>query len=152
MRPHLEYANVVWGPTFITDLNISVQRRATRYVQDISHLPYHDRLLHLNLPTLSYRRYIADMIMTYNILHNNINLDPNEFFQLRSSSITCGHDYKLFKPHIAIHAQRLVRSNNFSVRVIDHWNNLPPIIVNAPSVNLFKKNLDNYFDHFTVYS
>ena len=101
MRPHLEYANVVWGPTFITDLNIleSVQRRATRYVQDISNLPYHDRLLHLNLPTLSYHRYRADMIMTYNILHNNINLDPNEFFQLRSSSITHGHDYKLFKPH-----------------------------------------------------
>ena len=150
MRPHLEYANVVWGPTFITDLNIleSVQRRATRYVQDISNLPYHDRLLHLNLPTLSYCRYRADMIMTYNILHNNINLDPNEFFQLRSSSITRGHDYKLFKPH----AQRLVRSNNFSVRVIDHWNNLPPNIVNAPSVNLFKNNLDNYFDHFTVYN
>ena len=137
VRPHLEYATVVWGPTFITDLNIleSVQRRATRYVQDISNLPYHDRLLHLNLPTLSYRRYRVDMIMTYNILHNNINLDPNEFYQLRSSSITRGHDYKLFKPH----AQRLVRSNNFSVRVIDHWNNLPPNIVNAPSVNLFKK-------------
>ena len=34
VRPHLEYANIVWGPTFITDLNIieSVQRRATRYV------------------------------------------------------------------------------------------------------------------------
>ena len=86
--------------------------------------------------------------MTYNILHNNINLDPNEFFQLRSSIITRGHDYKLFKSH----AQRLVKSNNFSVRVIDHWNNLPPNIVNAPSVNLFKKNLDNYSDHFTVYN
>ena len=56
------------------------------------------------------------MIMTYNILHNNINLDPNEFFQPHSSSITRGHDYKLFKPH----AQGLVRSINFSVRVIDH--------------------------------
>ena len=66
VRPHLEYANVVWGPTFVTDLNIieSVQRRATRYVQDVSNLPYHDRLLHLNLPTLSYRRFRADMIMT----------------------------------------------------------------------------------------
>ena len=74
VRPHLEYANVIWGPTFITDSNIlvSVQRRAIRYVQDISNLSYHDRLLHLNLPTLSYRRYRADMIMTYNILHNTI--------------------------------------------------------------------------------
>ena len=57
VRPHLEYANVVWGPTFTTDLNIieSVQRRATRYVQNVSHLPYHERLSYLNLPTLSYR-------------------------------------------------------------------------------------------------
>ena len=55
-RPNLEYVNVVWGPTFVTDLNIieSVQRRATRYVRDVSNLPYHNRLLHLNLPTLSY--------------------------------------------------------------------------------------------------
>ena len=136
-------------PTFVTDLNIieSVQRRATRYVQDVSNLPYHDRLLHLNLPALSCRRFRADMIMTYNILHNNVNLDPNEFFQLRSNSITRGHNYKLFKPH----AQRLVRSNNFSIRVINHWNNLPSNIVNAPSINIFKNNLDSYFNCFTVY-
>ena len=57
------------------------------------------------------------------------------FFQLHSSSITGGHDYKLFKSH----AQRLVRSNNFSIKVINHWESLPPNIVNAPSVNLFKK-------------
>ena len=70
VRPPLEYANVIWGPTFVTDLNIIefVQRRATRYVRDVSNLPYHNRLLHLNLPALSYHRFRADMIMTYNIL------------------------------------------------------------------------------------
>ena len=84
VRPHLEYANVVCGPTFITDLNTieSVQRRATRYVQDVSNLPYHNRLLHLNLPTLSYCRFRADMIITFNILHNNVDLNLNEFFQI----------------------------------------------------------------------
>ena len=67
VRPHLEYVNVVWGPTFVTDLNIleSVQRRATWYVQDISNLPYHDRLVHLNLPILSYRIYIYIYIYIY---------------------------------------------------------------------------------------
>ena len=71
VRPHLEYANVVWGPTFLTDVNKieSVQRRATRYVQNVSNLPYHERLTYLNLPTLSYRRFRADMITTYNIFH-----------------------------------------------------------------------------------
>ena len=87
------------------------------------------------------------MIMTYNILHNSTNLDPNEFSQLNSNSITHEHNYELFEPH----AQRMVRSNNL-IRVIDQSNNLLSDIVNAPSVNLFKKNLDNYFNHFTVYN
>ena len=72
--------------------------------------------------------------MTYNILHNNVDLNPNEFFQFYSNSITRGHDYKIYKPH----AQRLVRSNNFSIRIINH---LPSNIVDAPSINVFKNNL-----------
>ena len=83
VRSHLEYFNVVaiWGPTFTIDLNIieSMQRQATRYVQSISHLRYHERLSYLNLPTLSYRRFRVNMLITYNILHGNVNLDPNNF-------------------------------------------------------------------------
>ena len=85
--------------------------------------------------------------MTYNILHNNINLDPIELFQLHSSIIIHGYDYKFFNPHV----QRLVRSKNFSIRAINHWNNLPPNIVNVPSVN-FKKNLQLFqsFHKFVI--
>ena len=71
------------------------------------------------------------MIMTYN---NKVNLDP-EFFQLRSNSITRGHNYKIFKPHA------LVRSHHFSVRIVDHWNSLPSAAANASSINDFKKHL-----------
>ena len=48
VRPHLEYANVV----NVNKIK-SVQRQATRYVQNISNLPYsyHERLTYLNLPT-----------------------------------------------------------------------------------------------------
>ena len=49
--------------------------------------------------SLIYHRFRADMIMTYNILHNNINLNQRETFKLRSTSITQGHNYKIFKPH-----------------------------------------------------
>ena len=106
------------------------------------YVPYHERLTYLNLPTLSYRRFRADMITTYNIFHNNVNLDSNEFFQLRVNSITRGHNYKIFKPH----AQRLVRSHYFSHRVINHWNNLPCNVANATSTEEFKTNFDNYFN------
>ena len=67
VRPHLEYANVVLGPTFLTDVNKieSVQRRATRCVQNVSNLPYHERLTYLYLRTLFYHRVTADMITIY---------------------------------------------------------------------------------------
>ena len=82
------------------------------------------------------------MLITYNILHN---LDLSEFVQVRSNSITQGHNYKIFKPHV----QRFVRSHHFSVRIIDHWNSLPAAVANASSINDFKKNLDNYFNVYT---
>ena len=109
VRPHLEHVYVVWGSTFITDLNIleSVQRKATRYVQNISNLliitdsyiwifqSYSFPIVHIERTWLYIYTYIY-IRMTYNILHNNINLDLNDFFQLCSSSITHGQYYKLF--------------------------------------------------------
>ena len=52
VRPHLEYANVVWGPNYIGDCDRleRVQRRATKYVQDLSSLEYDERLITLKLP------------------------------------------------------------------------------------------------------
>ena len=54
VRPILEYVNVIWGPFYITDQqNIEkVQKRATRMVASIRHLPY-TRLKILKLATVS---------------------------------------------------------------------------------------------------
>jgi len=56
--------------------------------------------------------------MVYNILHKNVGLQPPMFFHQQQSG---GHDLKLFKPH----AQKTVRKNFFSIRVINAWNQLP---------------------------
>ena len=66
VRPHLEYATVVWSPKFKKDTDAleQVQRRATRLVNGLSHLSYSDRLRSLNLPTLEFRRKRADIIET----------------------------------------------------------------------------------------
>jgi len=42
-------------------------------------LPYKDRLMHSNLPTLKYRRLRADMIEVFNITHNTYDAEvsPN---------------------------------------------------------------------------
>ena len=55
------------------------------------------------------------MLMIYNILYENAGLQPPMFFHQQLSSITRGHDLKLFKPY----AQKTVCSNFFLIRAIN---------------------------------
>ena len=64
VRSHLEYAQCVWSPYLQQDITRieKVQRRATKQVHSIKHLPYEQRLQYLSLPTLAYRRLGGDLI------------------------------------------------------------------------------------------
>ena len=42
-----------------------VQRRATKILPNLKDLEYTERLRHLNLPTLAYRRVRGDLIQVY---------------------------------------------------------------------------------------
>ena len=70
IRPHLDYACVIWNPYQLGDIRIleRVQRSATLACLPLRHLPYNDQLVALNLPSLMYRRRRMDMIMMYKIL------------------------------------------------------------------------------------
>ena len=70
--------------------------------------------------------------MTYQLLHNYWNIDTSDLFTLNNSSITRGHNLKLFKPLI-FHPQEL--DNHLSIRVINDWNNLPHHVIYAPSLD-----------------
>ena len=71
IRPHLEYASVVWSPSTITDQRRieGVQRRATKLVSGVTEMSYPQRLQKLGIPSLQYRRLRADMLQVYKILH-----------------------------------------------------------------------------------
>ena len=47
VRPHVEYANIVWYPHYRKDIEAveSVQRRATKLLPELRTLPYKDRLM-----------------------------------------------------------------------------------------------------------
>ena len=143
VRPHLEYANVVWEPNYIGDCDMMerVQRRVTKCIQDLSSLEYDQRLVTLKLPTLTYRRHQADMVMVYNIMQGNVDLQPEIFSHLNFSSVTRGQNFKLFKPH----SQKNVRSKFFSVRTITPWNNLLNEVVTSNSIDNFKIMIDNFY-------
>ena len=102
------------------DIIEKVQRKATKLVPSIRHLSYEERLQHLGLPSLKYRRFHGDMIMTYNLLHGHLDIDESLFFT-RSWNTTRGHIYKLFKSS----AVKEIRQRFFSQRVESEWNSLP---------------------------
>ena len=143
VHPILEYGNTVWGPMFTLDQQSveKIQRRATKLVGEIKDLPYVDRLRYLNLPSLRYRRLRGDLIYTYKLTHNLLDVDPVSLFTFRSSSTTRGHCYKIYKPR----ATSLQQSQFFSLRVINGWNSLQEDIVNADSIDLFKTYVDRFY-------
>ena len=71
VRPHLEYANVVWHPQYKKHIKLleGVQRRATRLLPMLAERPYQERLRLLGLPSLVYRRFRGDAIEVYKHVH-----------------------------------------------------------------------------------
>ena len=75
----MEYADVVWSSYLKSDILQleKVQRRATRCVNCIAHLPYRERLLSLNLICLQNRRKGVDLIYTWKFLNGVIHVILN---------------------------------------------------------------------------
>ena len=142
VRPHLEYASSIWHPhrkLLIKELE-SVQRRGTKLIPLLKHLSCKERLQHLKLPLLTYRRSRGDLIEAFKIFHH-YSSDPSEVLHLHhSSSSTRGHPFKLHNDRNLTS----LRSNSFSQRIVNNWNSLPDNIINSPSTNTFKNRLDEY--------
>ena len=139
VRPHLEYANVIWHPLFKRQLHSleSVQRRATKILNTIKDLPYADRLRYLKLPSIKYRQIRNDIIQTYKIIHNIDNIDGNSLFQVNNVN-TRNPDSKLYK----CYSRTNIRSNYFSNRVNNIWNSLSETTKNSPDMDKLKQNID----------
>ena len=148
IRPILEYANCVWSPRLRKHIDLieSIQRKFTKRIIGLGDLEYEERLRKLRLPSLEYRRLRGDMIEVYKITHDFY--DPPTVATLLtpfSENTTRGHNFKLtkFNPNTS-----LFRSF-FTNRIINFWNDLPPAVVNASSLNAFKNGLDKYFTNTT---
>ena len=146
IRPHLEFASVIWCPITIRDQKRieGVQRRATKLVASITELSYQQRLRKLGLPSLQYRRLRADMLQVFKILHVIDRINPSIFFDLMDEARTRGHKYKISKQR----GNTSFRLNSFSNRVVETWNALPEYVVDSSNVNTFKSRLNSvWIDH-----
>ena len=97
IRPHLEYGQIIWSPKFKRQSKIieNVQRRATKIIPNLKHLPYDERLKILKLPTLKFRRLRGDLINVYKILANEKSSSKHLLPLNNSKYNTRGHDRKL---------------------------------------------------------
>ena len=97
VRPHLEYAATIWNPYKkgnIDDLE-KVQRRATKVLQNISHLSYPERQAALSLPTLAYRRSRGDMMVSFRNLNNIYDSRVTHFLSKSNFSTTSSCLYNM---------------------------------------------------------
>ena len=108
-------------------------------MKGLGDLTYEERLKHLDIPTMEYRRRRADMLQVFRILKNMDDLDTHHFFQLDTQRVTRGHSLKLLKPR----ASTTLRLNSFSNRVINPWNSLSEEVISTDSLNSFKDRLEN---------
>ncbi len=144
VRPALEYGVDVWAPHPQKDIEVleAVQRRVTRIIPELRHLPYENRLRRRGLPTLVYRRHRGDMIHTYKYLHG-LHKTRTYMLPVCRQPATRGHSLRLRKDFCRLRSRQAF----YSQRVVDLWKSLPDSTVTAPTLNSFKNRLDRVWSH-----
>ena len=108
--------------------NNGEQRRATTMVPSLRQLTYEERLASLRIMPLEKRGIREDLIETFKVLKQMDKVDPSFFFSKATSRYaTRGHPMKLFKP--ALNKNLNCRKQFFTMRVINHWNGLPTLML-----------------------
>ena len=123
-----------------------VQKRATKMIKRLEHLPYEGRLHQLELFSLEKRRLRGDMIEVYTIIHDMENVNRKTFFSLSQNSRTRGHPMKL----IGERSRTNKRKCFFTQCIVKVRNSLPQDVVMATNLDGFKRGLDKFLEEKAI--
>ena len=144
IRPLIEYGSCVWNVKYLCDARRleSLQRRWTREIHGLSGMEYVDRLRSTGLFSIHGRLLRIDLVMVWKSFHSDVDLGLESLFEVARDVGTRGHRFKLAIPV----CRSEVRRRSFTVRVVSVWNSLPSRVVEADSVECFKRRLDGVLD------
>ncbi len=138
---HLRTPNEILSTSSELKLVERMQRLATRCVRGPSGLQHPARLRELQLSSMQSHILQSTLIAAYNLLHGNLNLPLEEFFDAPAVNHLREHQFKVRQPRF----QLARRQAAFAVLVVWPWNRLPPSVAEAPSLNPFKERLKNWW-------
>ncbi|KAK4831186.1 hypothetical protein QYF61_015918 [Mycteria americana] len=128
------------GPPHKKDMDLlkQVQRRATKMIRGLEHLPYEDRLRELGLFSLEKRRHWGDIFAAFQYLKGAYRKDGEGLFITECSDRTRVNGFKLKEGRFTLD----IRKKFFTMRVVRHWNRFPREVVDVTSLEAFKARLD----------
>ena len=136
----VESDSSVWNPDplYITNSNHikNIQKYFTKRLFARCNIPkcsYTDRLIFLNIKSLSFRRLVTELVLTYNILNRFVDVDPDKIFDVYSNRCR-GPAQKIRKILCRINAHL----NYFGNRVSTDWNSLPINVTQCKSIVGFR--------------
>ena len=130
-----------WAPQFTKGAKAPecVQRRATKLLEGLEGMSCEEWLRTQGLSSLQKRRLRGDLIALDGFPSRGGGEGGADLFSLRSSDTTPGNGSKLRQGRFRLD----MRKHFFTKRVGKRWNRPPAEVVDAPSLPVLKRHLDN---------
>ena len=143
VKPHLGYAISAWDPYTAKNTNNleRVQNVTSRFITSTYGWDSSATALKNSLGwnSLQEERRKTRITCLYKMIHGFVDINYRHYSTPKEERARRGHDqqFKVTQIRTDTHAY------SFFPRTIKDWNNLPPSVVNQPSINTFKASLND---------